>query len=117
MLERPATRILTLALLAGAFLAGSAGGAGPPSLSATAADIVHSCPGNRKLGDTGVYYGGLSVRNMSCRRGRELLRDATLRNGGVRVPGYKCRQIGTYGDGGIYRCTHKRYALRFSAGG
>lgn len=88
----------------------------PPS--ATPADTVRDCPGNRKLGDTGVYYGDLSVRNMTCGLGRNLLRRATLSDSGTpRIPGYRCRLIGTYPDGGIYRCTRKSRALRFEAGG
>lgn len=104
-------------LLAGMLLAGSVAAAEPPSLPGTAADAVRTCPGNRELGDTGVYYGNLSVRNISCRQGRRLLQDASLRNGGIRIRRYRCRLIGTYGDGGIYRCTRKHHALRFSAGG
>lgn len=83
-----------------------------------AADTVVDCAGNRPLADTGIWYGDLSVRNMSCRRGRRLLSQASLTSrGGVRVPRYRCRLIGHYGDGGIFRCTRMQYALRFSAGG
>ena len=87
-----------------------------PSVRA-AADVVRDCSGNRKLGRTGVYYGDLSVRNISCRGAYRRLRSARLGSSGVVVPGWSCRQIGTYGDGGIYRCTRSRYAMRFSAGG
>jgi hypothetical protein len=114
---RSGMRIVALGILAAALVAGSVKGAERKSMPATSSDTVASCPGNRELGNTGVYYGDLSVRNLSCRQGRRLLRTATLRSGGVRIRGYKCRLIGTYGDGGIYRCTRKHYALRFSAGG
>jgi hypothetical protein len=88
-----------------------------PATSAHAADTVRSCPGNRPLGNTGVWYGDLSVRNMSCRRGRRVLRRARLRNGRILVSGWRCRLIGYYRDGGIFRCTRDRRAMRFSAGG
>lgn len=35
----------------------------------------------------------------------------------VRVPRFRCRLIGTYSDGGIYRCKRRNNALRFMAGG
>ena len=84
---------------------------------AYAADVVRSCQGNHRLGNTGVWYGDLSVRNMTCRRGRRFVHGARLSNGGVVVAGWSCRLIGYYGDGGIFRCTRDRRAMRFSAGG
>jgi hypothetical protein len=85
-----------------------------PSL-ASAAD-VRDCPGSGRF-DV-AYYGSLSVRNMTCRRGRRLLSTGYLtRRGAARIPRYRCRRIGSYGDGAIYRCTRSIYALRVSIGG
>ena len=111
-----ALAVVVVSLAAAPVGAGDSGATAAPR--ANAADTVVSCPGNRRLGTTFVYYGDLSVRNMSCRRGRRLLRAARLtRSGGVRIERYRCRLIGTYGDGGIFRCVRGRYALRFKAGG
>jgi len=77
---------------------------------------VRDCPGNARFG--AAFYGDLSVRNMGCRRGRRLVRSGYLTgSGGVRIPRYRCRRIGFYQDGAIYRCTRSRYALRLSVGG
>jgi hypothetical protein len=103
-----------LCLPAGAW-ATADGESGP---SAYAADVVRSCPGNHRLPNTPVWYGDLSVRNMTCRRGRQSLHGARLTNSGhVGVAGWSCRLIGHYYDGGIFRCTRARRAMRFSAGG
>lgn len=86
---------------------------------AAAADVVKDCPQaeGRAFGKTGAYYGDLSVRNISCRTGMKSLQTARFTDRNVRVRGYACTQIGTYQDGGIFRCTAGRRALRFSAGG
>jgi hypothetical protein len=105
--------IIVAVLLAGV----QAAAAAAPSRVSAAADTVRDCPGNRRLGHTIVYYGDLSVRNMACASGRRALRRARLRNGGVAVPGWSCRMIGTYSDGGIFRCTRGGKAMRFKAGG
>jgi hypothetical protein len=59
----------------------------------------------------------LSVRNLGCRRGHRLLRDAGYASMNVQIRGWRCRLIGYYADGGIYRCTRRDRAIRFSAGG
>ena len=82
---------------------------------AAAADTVRSCVGNRPLGDTGMWYGDLSVRNIRCWRGHRLLRSADY-DGDMRIAGWRCSLIGT-SDGGIFRCTRGDRAIRFSAGG
>ena len=69
------------------------------------------------FGSTGASYGDVSVRNVTCRTAIRLLDRGRLVDGRVRVRGYRCRLIGTYGDGGIYRCTAGGRAIRFSAGG
>lgn len=96
-----------------------AAAAGPANAAhSLRADTVVTCGGNHPLANTGVWYGDMSVRNMSCRRGRRLLAKGSLtRRGRIRIPRYDCKLIGYYGDGGNYRCTRGRYALRFSAGG
>ena len=87
-------------------------------IAARSADVVKDCSGNRPYGNTGAWYGDLSVRNITCRSARTLLRSARFtRRGKARVRGFSCSQIGTYGDGGIFRCTRGGKAMRFSAGG
>lgn len=82
------------------------------------ADTVRSCPGNHPLGGSGpIWYGDLSVRNLSCSTGHSLLRRASYRYPLPVVAGFTCRQVGTYGDGAIYRCVSEARAIRFSAGG
>jgi hypothetical protein len=78
---------------------------------------VRDCSGNRPLGQTGAWYGDMSVRNLSCHRAQRALRGAWFSQGGVRVRGWSCYQIGTYGDGVIFRCVRGSKAMRFSAGG
>ena len=78
---------------------------------------VHDCSSNRPLGQTGAWYGDMSVRNLSCYRGQRALRGAWFSQGGVRVRGWSCYQLGTYGDGGIFRCVRGSSAMRFAAGG
>lgn len=87
--------------------------------SAGAADVVRDCPQGegRMFGNTGAYYGDLSVRNITCATGLRLMRTGRFVNGKARIRGYRCSTIGTYGDGGIFRCTAGRRALRFKAGG
>jgi hypothetical protein len=64
------------------------------------------------------YVGDVSVRNTSCRRASALLQTtAYFTSHGVRMRGWRCSSIGTYEDGGIFRCTRGRMAIRFSAGG
>ncbi len=85
---------------------------------ARSADVVRSCSGNYRFGDTDIWYGDLSVRNMTCRRGKIIIkRNGYLKHGKAKVAGWRCRLIGYYGDGGIYRCTRGDTAMRFSAGG
>lgn len=109
------TRHLLLLLLVAAVIVSLSGVGGFPDRAH--ADVVKDCAGNRPLGQTGAWYGDLSVRNMTCRRAHRLLRTARLVDGNVRVRRFSCRLIGTYGDGGIYRCTRGGKAMRFSAGG
>ncbi len=87
------------------------------ALATTSADTVRSCSGNYPLGSTALWYGDLSVRNVTCRKGKRLLRSADYRGGNVRIRNWRCSLIGYYGDGGIYRCTNGGKAIRFSAGG
>jgi len=90
----------------------SALAAAPSALAA-----VRDCPGNRPLAQTGAWYGDMSVRNLSCHRARGALRGAWFSQGGVRVRGWSCYQIGTYSDGAIFLCVRGSRAVRFSAGG
>ena len=53
----------------------------------SALGAVRDCSGNRPLGQTGAWYGDLSVRNLSCHRAQRALRGAWLSRGGVRVQG------------------------------
>ena len=107
----------TLRLVAAALLVSGAMAANPRG--ALANDVVRDCPQaeGRKFGNTGAYYGDLSVRNISCRTGMRVLRTGRFVNGKARLRGYRCSMIGTYSDGGIFRCTAGNRALRFSAGG
>jgi len=83
----------------------------------SALGAVRDCPGNRPLGQTGAWYGDMSVRNLSCHRARRALRGSWFSRGGMRVRGWSCYQIGTYGDGAIFRFFRGSRAMRFSAGG
>jgi len=87
---------------------------------ASAADRVKSCPGLEGKETKAIgSIGDVSVRNMTCDRARVALQTTAYldRRGKMRVYGYACSQIGTYGDGGIFRCTKGKTAVRFSAGG
>jgi hypothetical protein len=59
------------ALLTSVALAVLALTAAPPALGA-----VRDCSGNRPLGQTGAWYGDMSVRNLSCHRAQRALRGA-----------------------------------------
>jgi len=79
--------------------------------------VVRSCPGNHPFGNTGMWYGDMSARNMTCAAARRLLARGSYRHPVAVVPGFSCKHIGNYGDGGIFRCVSGRRAIRFSAGG
>ena len=84
-----------------------------------ASAAVRPCPGLDGTETKAVgYLGDVSVRNTTCRRASVLLQTAAYYSGrSVRLRGWRCTTVGTYADGGVFRCTRTGMAIRFSAGG
>jgi hypothetical protein len=103
-------RLVPLALASVAFVLAAA----PVASSA----VVHSCPGLDRAETAAGCVGNVSVRNISCRHASVLLQTAAYYDaGGMHVRGWRCATIGSYSDGGIFRCARGGAAIRFSAGG
>jgi len=104
-------RLVPLAFVSVAFVLAAA----PVASSA----VVHSCPGlDGAETKAAGFVGDVSVRNTSCRRASVLLQTAAYYDaGGMHIRGWQCATIGSYSDGGIFRCTRGNAAIRFSAGG
>jgi hypothetical protein len=77
-------------------------------------------PGAKKCrGDVeaGVIGFDIRVRNGSCVTAKRTVRKARFRpNGGVSVKGWRCRQVGSYYEGGYYRCNRHRTTIQFGFG-
>lgn len=66
-------------------------------------------------GDYPVY--DMTVRNMACGTAKRAVKRGDFSANGFKTRGWRCRQIGTYQEGGLYRCTAGRRAFRWTSGG
>ncbi len=72
------------------------------------------CPG--EVNAAGGIGFDIRVRHGSCRVAKRAIRRSRYKRDRLVSPGWRCRSVGGYYDGGFFRCNRHRTTIQFGAG-